>query len=75
MNLKNGVKIMNERTYAIQIKDNSGTVIGEKMDASVSDILCYISKNLKVFDMQSGSEITEQAVTSRIGVSDGLIMA
>lgn len=63
---------MNEKLYAIQIKDTSGTIIGERMDATASDILCYISKNLKVFDMQ-GNEITEESVTSTIGVSDGLI--
>ena len=66
---------MNTTTYAIQIKDINGTVIGERMDASVSDILCYISKNLKVFDIHTGKEITEATVCDTTGVSDGLITA
>jgi hypothetical protein len=66
---------MNNKTYAIQIKDTSGTIIGERMDASTSDILCYISKNLKVYDIQTGNEITEASLSETIGVSDGLITA
>jgi hypothetical protein len=66
---------MNNKTYAIQIKDASGTIIGEKMDASIPDILCYISKNLKVYDVQTGHEITEASLSETIGVSDGLITA
>ena len=66
---------MNNSSYAIQIKDVNGTIIGERMDASVSDILCYISKNLRVFDIHTGNEITEATINSQTGVSDGLITA
>lgn len=64
---------MNQTTFAIKIKDISGTVIGERMDASVSDILCYISKNLRIFDLCTGQEITEASLSATVGVSDGLI--
>ena len=63
---------MNEKLYSIKIKDKNGTLIGERMDATASDILCYISKGFLIYD-QHGNPIEEASITSTLGVSDGLI--
>lgn len=63
---------MNNKMYSIKIKDSNGNLIGERMNASVADIECFISKGFKVYD-QHDNLINESELTSTIGVSDGFI--
>lgn len=64
---------MNSNTYAIQIVDDSGNQIGELMTATPNEIIKFINKGFIVIDKMTGSRLTEQMMTSVVGVSDGLI--
>lgn len=60
-------------SYDIRILDKQDKQIGELMTASPSDILKFIDKGFKVFDITTKTELTADIVNSSIGVSDGLI--
>lgn len=64
---------MNSNTYSIQIVDDSGNQIGELMTATPNEIIKLINKGFIVIDKMTGSRLTEQMMTSVVGVSDGLI--
>lgn len=60
---------------SVRILGQDQQLIGELMTASDTDILKYIAKGLIVVDQKTGDVITEEDVTSSLGVSDGeLIM-
>lgn len=59
--------------YSIKIIDTNGSPIGELMNASAEDVLKFIAKGFRVIDIHDESEITEDMVTTRLGVSDGTI--
>lgn len=59
--------------YSIKITDQAGGFIGEKPNASASDIMKLLNKNLVVIDIMTNQRLTVDMVSSGIGVSDGLI--
>lgn len=60
-------------TYAINILDKDHKKIGQLMTATDIEILQFINKGFFVEDMRSGQQFTESMITSRVGVSDGVI--
>lgn len=60
-------------TYAINILDKDHKKIGQLMTATDIEIIKFINKGFFVEDMRSGQELTESMMTSRVGVSDGVI--
>lgn len=60
-------------TYSIEIVDKQGMQIGELMTATPSEILQFINKGFDVIDKATGMKMSEEMLTSTIGVSDGVI--
>ena len=68
------IKMNSDFTYQyLQIFDKNNDQIGELMTATPNDVLKYINKGFKVIEKSSGMQLTEDMVTSTMGVSDGLI--
>lgn len=59
--------------YSIEILDKSGKKIGELPTASPTEILQFINKGFVVMDRMSGQQLTENQMSSIIGISEGLI--
>ncbi len=60
-------------THSVKIMDTNNKLIGKLMTASDTDILKYLEKGFVVIDTKTGAYLTEEDVTSEIGVSDGVI--
>lgn len=60
-------------THSVKIMDTNNKLIGKLMTASDTDILKYLEKGFVVIDTKTGAYLTEEDVTSKIGVSDGVI--
>ena len=62
-----------ESTYSIDIIDKQGKQVGELMTATPMQILSFINKGFDVIDKATGLKMSEEMLTSTIGVSDGVI--
>lgn len=62
-----------EPTFSINVFDKQGNKIGELMTATPAQILQFLNKGFDVIDRATGSKMSEEMVTSTIGVSDGVI--
>ena len=61
-------------THAVKIMDSNNKPIGELMTASDTDILTYLQKGFVVIDTKTGAYLTEEDITTELGVSDGAIL-
>lgn len=61
-------------THAVKIMDSNNKPIGELMTASDTDILKYLQKGFVVIDTKTGAYLTEESITTELGMSDGVIM-
>lgn len=59
--------------YQIKITDSSNQMIGEMMTADKSDILKFLNKGMKVFDVQTNKEFNKEEIIMECGISDGLV--
>lgn len=59
---------------AINIFDQDGNKFGELPDATNTQILGLIEKNLIVKDVKTGEQLTQEAISAEISVSDGAII-
>lgn len=61
-------------SYSIKIYDNKNEIIGERMNATSEDVLAYINKGFKVFDISTQKWLSEEDVSKTIAVSECAII-
>lgn len=61
-------------SYSIKIYDDKNEIIGERMDASSEEVLKFINKGFRVFDIVTQTWLTEDNVSKTIAVSECAII-